>query len=122
MLLAVRAFMELVRYELLLKRGGFQCVYNSVRNTQVSPRAKGVDAIATVCGAVNLASCYYWKPVFCLQRAVATARLLKQSGVPATAVIGYRPSPFMSHAWVEVEGQIVNDLPDYRHMRVLDRI
>ena len=122
MFLALRAFTELVRYEVLLKRGGFQRVYESVRQTEVSPRTLKGDPVASVCGAVNLAACFYWKQVFCLQRAVATARLLKRSGVSATTVIGYRPSPFISHAWVEVDGKIVNDSSEYQRMRVLDRI
>jgi hypothetical protein len=38
-------------------------------------------------------------------------------------VIGYRPSPFFSHAWVEVDGRIVNDSPVYQErLFVLERL
>ena len=67
-----------------------------------------------------LASCLYWKPVRCLQRSLCTARLLRIHGVAAQLVIGYRAMPFLSHAWVESDGRVVNDSPVYRQrLRVL---
>jgi hypothetical protein len=59
-----------------------------------------------ICDAVLLATCFYWKPVLCLQRSVCTVRLLRRHGIAARLVIGYRPSPFFSHAWVEVDGRV----------------
>ncbi|HEX2267923.1 MAG TPA: lasso peptide biosynthesis B2 protein, partial [Pyrinomonadaceae bacterium] len=61
----------------------------------------------TICDAVLLATCFCWKPVLCLQRAVCTVRMLRKHGINARLVIGYRPSPFFSHAWVEVDGRVV---------------
>ena len=67
-----------------------------------------------------LATCLYWKPVLCLQRSVCAVRLLRSHGVAARLVIGYRPSPFFSHAWVEVDGRVVNSSPAYKtRLRVL---
>ena len=41
----------------------------------------------------------------------------------AQMVIGCRPLPFESHAWVEVDGRVVNDRQEYqRAFRVLDRL
>jgi Transglutaminase-like superfamily len=45
--------------------------------------------------------------VLCLQRAICTVRLLRKQGIDAHLMIGYCPSPFFSHAWVEVEGRVV---------------
>src|ERR1041384_5341892 len=59
-------------------------------------------------------TCFYWKPVLCLQRAVCTVRLLRRHGIFARLVIGYRPSPFFSHAWVEVDGRVVYGSPAYQ--------
>jgi hypothetical protein len=65
----------------------------------------------------------YWKRALCLQRSVATTRLLRQHGIRAELVIGYRADPFMSHAWVEIDGQVVNDSPAYQQrLRVLERL
>jgi hypothetical protein len=50
------------------------------------------------------------------------AYLLKSYGVPARMVIGARQMPFRAHAWVEVNGRVVNDKPYVREMyAVLDR-
>ena len=76
-----------------------------------------------VCAAVNLVCSCYWKRVLCLQRSVVTARLLNAYGIPAEVVIGYGFAPFVSHAWVEVGGRVVNDLTGYpAKLQVLDRI
>ncbi|GJG86412.1 hypothetical protein tb265_15930 [Gemmatimonadetes bacterium T265] len=48
--------------------------------------------------------------VACLQRAAACAVVLRRRGVPADVVIGVRAQPFAAHAWVEVDGRVVDDL------------
>jgi hypothetical protein len=84
-------------------------------NTQpITPGPTNHEVVRTICNAVSLAACLYWKPVLCLQRSVCTVRLLRKHDVVARLVIGYRPVPFFSHAWVEVDGRIVNDSPTYR--------
>ncbi len=120
-ILIMRAFQELVRHDLVHMVFGFKHVCRRVsgkrmaRRSQVTPEA--------ICDAVSVAACFYWKPVYCLQRAVVTARLLKAAGIPAELVIGYRPSPFSSHAWVEVDGRVINDSPSYKErMLVLHRL
>lgn len=111
--LVVRAWCELARFDLLraLSTG------STLRLRPVAPRGrKAADAGRTsaVCNAVATAACLYWKPVMCLQRSVCAARLLRARGVPARLVIGYRPDPFLSHAWVEVDDRVVNDSAIYR--------
>ena len=111
--LVVHAWCDLARFDLLrgLSTG------STLRLRPVAPRGrKAPDGEWTraVCHAVATASCLYWKPVLCLQRSVCTARLLRARGVPARLVIGYRPDPFFSHAWVEVDDRVVNDSPIYR--------
>jgi hypothetical protein len=58
----------------------------------------------------------------CLQRSAATACLLKRCGIPAQMVIGAQQMPFKAHAWVEVDGRVVNDKPYMTEIyAVLDR-
>jgi hypothetical protein len=52
--------------------------------------------------------------VLCLQRSIATARLLRMQNLDAKVVVGCRPEPFVSHAWVEIDGRIINDSPLYQ--------
>ncbi len=124
MILTLGAFIELLGYDLAHARKGFPGVYESVRKARRHRSATESPEIVTrVCNAVESAACFYWKPVLCLQRAAAITRLLRRHGVAAELVIGYRPSPFLSHAWVEVDGRIVNDSPVYQErLLVLDRV
>jgi transglutaminase-like putative cysteine protease len=66
---------------------------------------------------------WYPRRAFCLQRSWVATLLLRRYGFPAQLVIGYRPIPVDSHAWVEIEGRVVNDRPQYQKFyRVLDRL
>ena len=112
-LLVLRALWELGRYDLVNITLGFQRICRQLERQRVEA-AGNACMEALVCEAVNLAACFYWKPVYCLQRSVAACRLLKSHGISGRLVIGYRPSPFFSHAWVEVDGRIVNDSPAYK--------
>jgi hypothetical protein len=111
--LVLTALYELARYDVV---SALPVTGNIWRlNPQpITPEPNTQEAVRTVCSAVSLAACLYWKPVLCLQRSVGIVRLLRKHGVVARLVIGYRPVPFFSHAWVEVNGRIVNDSPKYR--------
>ena len=111
--LVVRAWYELARFDLLgaLSAGSTLHLRRIGARDQKAPDG---ERTSTVCNAVAIATCLYWKPVMCLQRSVCAARLLRARGVPARLVIGYRPDPFFSHAWVEVDDCVVNDSPIYR--------
>ena len=121
--LVVRALYELARYDvihLLLKRSGIQ---QQLAGQPIAARSAGASRETAICNAFVLAHCLYWKRVLCLQRSVCLVRTLRASGVPAHLVIGYRPVPFLSHAWVEVGGHIVNDRPQYqKFFAVLERL
>jgi hypothetical protein len=118
--LVIRAFWELVLYNLINTVMGFRHVYRYVERQRVAPHRAPPAQEALVCDAVSVAACFYWKRVLCLQRSVVTTRLLRKSGIEGRMVIGYQPSPFFSHAWVEVNGRVVNDSPAYKErMHVL---
>lgn len=66
---------------------------------------------------------WYFKRAYCLQRSSVTVWMLRRLGIRAQLVIGYRPVPVDSHAWVEVDGIVVNDRQEYRiFFRELDRL
>lgn len=105
--LLFRALYELARYEVVLSLRGSGCILSQLRRQTVANKPASRELEKTICDAVLLATCFYWKPVLCLQRAVCTVRLLRRHGIDARLVIGYRPAPFFSHAWVEVDGRVV---------------
>src|ERR1700692_3567452 len=120
--LIVRAYLMLIYFDLLLARGNFRALYERVRNSPVERATRISDATETVCSAVDISCIWYWKQVLCLQRSAATACLLKSFGVRAQMVIGAQQMPFKTHAWVEVDGHIVNDKAYMPEMyAVLDR-
>lgn len=122
-MLTLRILIEFIRYDVVNKLGGFRGLHDSVKKTRVATIPVDADLVTRFVDAVTLASCFYFKPVLCMQRAVVTTRLLRKQGVAAEMVIGYRPSPFFSHAWVEVNGSIVNDSPAYQEkLLVLERV
>ena len=120
--LTLKAYWKLVRFDFYLARGDFAALYDRVRNHPVGAHTPSSDEIERICAAVDLACIWYWKEVLCLQRSAATACLLKKFGVPAQMVIGVQQIPFRSHAWVEVNGRVVNDKPYMPEIyAVLDR-
>ncbi len=120
--LVLRAYGKLILFDLYLARGNFAALYNKVRKHPVHTKNSFPPAVEQVCYAVDLASIWYWKEARCLQRSAATACLLKQRGIPARMVIGAQQMPFKAHAWVEVDGRVVNDKPYMREMYgVLDQ-
>jgi hypothetical protein len=108
-ILALRAYGQLIRFETYLLRSNFQGLHRKVRRYPVASTRRGTHDIDKLCRAIDLACIWYWKQVLCLQRSAATTCLLRQFGVPAHMVIGAQQIPFRTHAWVEVDAQVVND-------------
>jgi len=112
--LVARALWHIVRYDLINGAFGFKRVHRTVLKQKVQNPQESAELQAVICDAVAIASCFYWRPVLCLQRSFAATVLLRKYGIDASLVIGYRPAPFFSHAWVEVNDRVVNDSPAYK--------
>ena len=120
--LVLKAYLKLIYFDFYLARGNFAALYDRVRNYAIADMESGPDAVKRVCDAVDMACIWYWKEALCLQRSSATACLLKEYGVRAQMVVGAQHMPFKAHAWVEVDGKVVNDKPYTPEMySVLDR-
>lgn len=107
-----KAYFGLVRLERDLAQRNFAALHDRVRRTPVRAGTVPADAMIRVCSAVDHACIWYWKQVQCLQRSAVTTCLLRRYGIPAQLVIGAKQMPFRAHAWVEVDGRVVNDKPD----------
>jgi len=118
--LVFRALYEIARYDAILWLRGSGRILRQVGRQSIAAKPASHELEMVVCDAVLLATCLYWKPVLCLQQSVCTARLLRNHGADARLVIGYRPAPFFSHAWVEVDGRVVYGSPAYqKRLRLL---
>ena len=109
--LVLKAYWNLIRFERWLARGNFGSLYDTVRSYPLGRKPGDSTVVERVCLAIDMAVIWYPKQVLCLQRSAATACLLKTYGVQAQMIIGVQQMPFRAHAWVEVQGQVVNDKP-----------
>lgn len=120
--LVVQAYLKLISFEFYLKPSNFVGLHEKVHDYPLSTRVSTPDDAKRICSAVALACVWYWKQALCLQRSAALACLLRSYGIRAQVVIASRPIPFQAHAWVEVEGRVVNDKPDVQETyAVLER-
>jgi len=107
-ILTFRACRLLLSLEQPLAQRDFRGFHRRVRNRAVcASRAK--VSCEQACRAINLACVFYFKHVACLQRCSALVLLLRDLGIPAMLVLGAQRLPFKAHAWVEVNGSVVND-------------
>ena len=119
--LTARAWLGLAAFDLALS-AGFARAHERVRRCGVNARRDGTGPEEIV-WAVEEACVWYGKRAPCLQRSAVAACLLRRHGIRAELVIGYRALPFESHAWVEVDGRVVNDRPQYQKcFAVLERL
>jgi transglutaminase superfamily protein len=119
----VQAWCGLVAFD-LARLAGFARLHDWLHTRRVrTPSAlSSIDTDAVV-WAVDEACVWYVKQALCLQRSTVATWLLRRRGAAAEMVIGFRPLPFESHAWVEVDGKVVNDLPQYQRVfTVLERL
>jgi hypothetical protein len=120
--LTLRAYVLLLSFEKVIVQGDFQGLYQRVRERSIRPVVPSDETYQRISEAIDRACVLYFKPVQCLQRSAATVCLLRQLGAPARLVIGARHMPFQAHAWVEVEGRVINDkLSVTETYAVLDR-
>lgn len=92
-----------------MHRGGITTLRHRLDMSPVTPQADFAIA-SEICGAVDKACMLYFKNVLCLQRAAVTTIMLRQYGFPAELVVAAQIAPPKYHAWVELDGVVVNDL------------
>ena len=120
--LTLKAYFMLLYFDFYLLRGNFAALYQRVRSYSLHSNKPPANSILQICSAVDMACIWYWREALCLQRSAATACLLRRQGIYAQMVIGAQQLPFRAHAWVEVDGRVVNDKPYICEMyAVLDR-
>jgi hypothetical protein len=117
-----RAWIGLVVFD-LARLAGFARMHEWIRTCAVANGHRLRTTSDDVVWAVEEACVWYVKRAACLQRSAIATWLLRRQGFHAELVIGFRPVPFESHAWVEIDGQVVNDRPQYQNVfTVLERL
>ena len=110
--LVIDSSLLLLYFEFIMRFRDFKRLHSSVRSVRVHTVASDTNcSVSELCHAIDVACVLYFKPVLCLQRSAATTFLLRRHGWKAEMVIGAQIAPFKSHAWVEINGAVVNDKP-----------
>jgi hypothetical protein len=110
------AFCGLLAFDVLLAMESLSGLCAAVRCWPKKKSSTATTLAGEICTAVDTACVWYPRKALCLQRSAVTTCLLRSYGVPATMVIAARPMPFMAHAWVEMDGAVVNDRPAVKNL------
>jgi hypothetical protein len=113
-MLFLQALLVLFAYDVLNALCRFQTLHSIIKAWKISSGASANDAIDRVCTAVNYACIWYPKQALCLQRSFVTTYLLRRNGIAALMVLGAQKLPFKAHAWVEVDGRVINERSNIR--------
>ncbi len=108
-MLFIQALFALIVYDVLTAFRPFKTLHSTVKAWKVADKLPNEHTIDQVCITVNYACVWYPKRALCLQRSFVTTYLLRKQGIPAHMVLGAQKMPFKAHAWVEVNGQTVNE-------------
>jgi hypothetical protein len=121
-ILQVSKFMfALAIYDLFRFGNNFARIHRLVLKWKVAQRSVPAEIVNRECQALRYARVWYPKRVRCLQRSAVLACLLRRYGIPAQMVMGSQKSPFRAHAWVEIEGRVINERGNVNVFTVWDR-
>ncbi|WP_128915761.1 lasso peptide biosynthesis B2 protein [Granulicella sibirica] len=108
----LESWLLLLFFEFVMRFRAIKTLHRIVHACIVEPKEMAEGPSSDVlCRAMDYACVLYFKQVLCLQRSSATTLLLRRHGWRAEMVIGAQIRPLRSHAWVEINGTVVNDRP-----------
>ena len=102
------ALLAFAAYDTLMKVLGFHRISQILTRRLVKRTVNAVQTLQ-VCAAIERARIWYPKEIKCMQHSAAIAYLLARCGLNPRLAIAGRSMPFQSHAWVELDGIVIND-------------
>jgi Transglutaminase-like superfamily len=109
LLVVFECYIRLIAHDVFMRKHDLAALHQQIKNfPRRVPRQTNTEA-ELACHALDIACVLYPKRALCLQRSSVLVKILRRRGVPAHMVIGAQKLPFKAHAWVEVDGEIVND-------------
>ncbi|MBC5765306.1 lasso peptide biosynthesis B2 protein [Ramlibacter albus] len=102
---------------LLVKVVGYARLMAHIERGGVARAVPSRDVVREIGRAVNIAGLHGLVRVRCLSRSILLHWLLRRSGVQSQLRIGVRADRggIRAHAWIELDGEPVNDAPGVRH-------
>ncbi len=92
-----------------IKFFGFRFVKNLPCTRKIQSQSRELVKSQTLSDHIKFAFVLLGEPGKCLVEAVSLYLLLRLWKCPAVFCVGVRARPLLSHAWVEVQGQVLND-------------
>jgi hypothetical protein len=85
------------------------------RRVEIVPatRLVSADVVKASERAVAMAGAVYPGRAMCLEQSLVLYHLLRRQGVPVRYRQGVQPHPFTAHAWVEYDGEPLNDVAEH---------
>lgn len=110
-------------FKVLLRARGFLGTLEWIRR-RIEPlpaiSEAGLETVKAVEYAVAMAGALYPGRAKCLEQSLTLYYLLRIQGVAAVYCQGVQPYPFQAHAWIEYQGDVINDVPE--HIRYFARL
>ncbi len=103
------ALLTFATYDALMKLLGFAGICRIL--TRRAPGKRRIDLVRLrrVCAGIERARIWYPKTIMCMQHSAVIKFLLLRCGLNPRLAIAGRIMPFQSHAWVEIDGTVIND-------------
>jgi hypothetical protein len=111
----------LAMYDLFRFGHNFARIHSFVLKQKVISKSASVETVEAECEALRYARVWYPKRVRCLQRSAILTCILRRQGIAARMVMGSQKTPFKAHAWVEIEGNVINERRNVTIFTVWDR-
>lgn len=106
LLLAVRTHLKLLGFGRSVARA------RRLGDVPLAPSRAPDEAVERAAYHVALAAAFFPGRAICLEQSLTLYVLLRRRGTPAELKLGVQPFPFAAHAWVELDGQPVNEDPE----------
>jgi hypothetical protein len=107
--LILQAYIFLLFHDMFMWRNDFAALHKRVKAFSIRNESSDPQVTEVVSAALDIACCFYPRQALCLQRSSVLVEMLRRHGVRAHLVIGAQKMPFKAHAWVEVDGSVIND-------------
>jgi Transglutaminase-like superfamily len=106
LLLAVRTHLKLLGFGRSVARA------RRLGDVPPAPRPALPEAVERTAYHVALAAAFFPGRAICLEQSLTLYVLLRRRGIAAQLKLGVQPFPFAAHAWVELDGEPVNEDPE----------
>ena len=112
----IEAMLLIIASKVLLGIFGFERTWHWIqRMSDCVPRLSEVDpaAISRAEYTIAMAAALYPGRAACLERSLTLYWYLRRRGVAVDFRMGVQMYPFLAHAWLELEGHAINDVPEH---------